>query len=257
MLALLSKLRGSSGSTGAVINTTEGESKVSDSLLSENEIDYEFRRTLLQSAIEVDVQMSKSDDLLQNPPRYTNEDERVIREALKQYEAEVVGMERRLLELQAAHVQDTREGDGLFAFIDRMISLDAPSTPDSRMVGSEVGNRFATPLRKNLLTTPQSGIKSRGIDFDAFPHTPTLEQLGISRAVLDLVGERSRVPSKGLQALQNSIVGTSEADYDFRNRPSMGASSGSISSNQCSLSFDFFSYHLLNPSVCSTKNDHA
>lgn len=242
MLALLAKLRGSASVSTPDIPAGK-DLKTAETLLSESEIDIEGRKALVAAATEVDSQLGKLEDLLHNPPRYTPQDEAVIKDAISQYEAEVKGMERRLMELQAAYIQDTQECDALLESVDRLLSA-APSTPThSLMRNNEYSekssiynpNRFATPLRKAAQQTPPSGIKSRGIDFDAFPHTPTLEQLGLSKAVLDLVGDR-RAPLKRKRFSQwfvNFVVssGLSDAENDYKSRNAFDSSSGSISSN--------------------------
>lgn len=72
------------------------------------------------------------------------------------------------------------------------------------------------PVQRQEFSKPNSprtpnGLKRNQFDFDAFPHTPTLEQLGISDNTLAIVGE-ARNKSKLAQA--------SDSDSDYRLSPS-------------------------------------
>lgn len=86
------------------------------------------------------------------------------------------------------------------------LSSSLSSFPSQERMGNNAENirkesitseGFATPISKKsvagtgVMTTPNN--KSNQINFDAYPNTPTIEQLGLSGAALELVRDSTNV----------------------------------------------------------------
>lgn len=59
-------------------------------------------------------------------------------------------------------------------------------------------------FKKPMMTPPAAASKRMQIDFDAFPSTPTLEQLGLSGQALALVGNES-VPRAAVASFSSDL----------------------------------------------------
>ena len=82
-------------------------------------------------------------------------------------------------------------------------------------------HNITSNLERQSPRTPKSALKKSIVDFDAFPHTPTLEQLGISEGALALMGE-GRAKSK--------LAHISDSDSDYKLSPSHSMAFSNINS---------------------------
>ncbi|PJF18482.1 hypothetical protein PSACC_01709 [Paramicrosporidium saccamoebae] len=227
MLALLAKIK----------STATIPSSAMDTLMTDDTPELDSKEQLLQLSEEVDRQLSKLTGLLNQTSAIAPEDRAVVMSITSEYSSELKRIDGALNDLQNS--LDPKQTDIL---LDRLndIIRPQPSTPMSTMDVTTEGSarrlsRFATPLRQRAMqSTPRSATRPEGIDFDAFPNTPTLEQLGLSKAALDVVGDRR----KGAMLLRN-YAGSSDMESDVSMpRNTLGSNSATMSSTHaCSINF--------------------
>lgn len=181
------------------------------------------RRELAAAAEALDRHVSRLAELVGESALILTEDERKA-------VAKTLDMQRALLggvaaQIAAAESQVSRGASA--ALIDELNVLlapakieAAPETPSDALAATPVRTANAAPRD----TTPTN----QAIDFDAFPHTPTIEQLGFSRGALDVVGEdRYRIRAIGAKRSIALRHDSSPATRPSPCAPSAGVSMGS------------------------------
>lgn len=170
-----------------------------DNSMMEDLTEVDPKETMLQLSMEVDRQFAKLTGLSQGAEGTTAEDKEVVMNIINEYASELASINSSLDELQQTCTEQARETEALLERFNRLLSPQ-PATPVTMTNSMDTDSakrsttRFATPLRHNIHSTPRSGHRRDSFDFDAFPQTPTLEQLGLSKAALDVVGYRRGKP---------------------------------------------------------------
>ena len=205
------------------------------------------RESLLALTEEIDRQLATLKAFLtEGAGSSTPQDQAVIASIMQEYSGELARVEADLGRLQEGGVEGSRQTEGLLRRLNGLVA-PLPGTPPSAAsaAGPATGSaqsdrrlsRFATPLRTvttaGSASTPRSVARSAtGIDFEAFPHTPTLEQLGLSKTALDVIGgERRRAAAGGLE--RHRAAAFSESS-DLGSEPSLPHSYSSHSASMAS-----------------------
>lgn len=185
MLALLAKMK-QSGTTPSL----EGSSMAEDIPETDPTEDW------LRLSTKVDQHLATLNSLTLGGATPSADDNAIVLSLIEEYATEINKLDASVDELQKACTEGARQTEELLFRIQNW-GQEHPQTPIQTTIGSPVNidtarrASFATPLRRPS-GTPKSAGKVQGIDFDAFPQTPTLEQLGLSKATLDVVGYRKR-----------------------------------------------------------------
>lgn len=186
---------------------------------------------LVQLSAEIDRQLTTLTGLLSGAASESLDDRQVVQNIVHEYSLELESLNGTLTGLEATQKQAKFETDALLARLNQLISRPSPATPQSSQSNATNGERpsskFATPLRVAIASTPKSAIRTNHIDFDAFPRTPTLEQLGLSKAALAVVKDHRH----GRSSLKNRVHPSSsdmESDLSMNLRHSFGSISASI-----------------------------
>lgn len=173
------------------------------------------RNDLLTLASQVDEQANKLRTLLQNQESsVAPEDAAVIDELVDAFANELEAIEAALLQVESTVASEERDAQQLLDSIKAWVQEQAHvpnsgplasgaspytipmlGTPPTSGPAVSMGSaKFMTPVRQQPLRgTPRAAASRRGsgiVDFDAFPHTPTLDQIGLSRGALEAMGYR-------------------------------------------------------------------
>ena len=238
MLSLLAKIR----NNGHMLASMDSDNVMSD------EAPVAAHTFLVQLSAEIDRQLTTLTGLLSGAASESLDDRQVVQNIVYEYSLELETLNGTLAGLENTQKQAKFETDALLARLNQLISRPSPATPQSSQSNAPNGerplSRFATPLRVAIASTPKSAIRTNHIDFDAFPRTPTLEQLGLSKAALAVVKDHrhgmiqspinGRLTDQiGRSSLKNRVHPSSsdmESDSSMNLRHSFGSISASIAS---------------------------
>lgn len=231
MLSLLAaaKIKGRAGANtasqanehGGMMEIDEGMRDAHNSSASSLPDATKAKDDLLTLAFQVDEQAHKLRTLLQDSASsVAPEDAAVIDELVEAFSNELEAIENALLQVESIVAGEEREVQQLLDSIKAWVQVQLPGSeqpasgvsphamsmlgtpPMSASLMSTGSGKFMTPVRQQQLRgTPRAAASRRGsgiVDFDAFPHTPTLDQIGLSRGALEAMGYRrqGRFPDK-------------------------------------------------------------
>lgn len=185
MLSLLAKIR--SGNHVLPSVSMESEDTMTD------EAAPDVRASLLQLSAEIDRQFATLTGLLSGVASESCDDRQVVHNIINEYSLELAALDRTLTDLEHVQGRASRDTEALLGKLTQLMTPHSPPATPSSSGPSGVRtqerrlSRFATPLRVAVASTPKSSTRANNIDFDAFPRTPTLEQLGLSNAALAVV----------------------------------------------------------------------
>lgn len=191
MLSLWAKIKSSAGDANA-----EGTSQLMD-IDEETTIGQGLNKAdLLILSRQVDLQYEKMNALL-NGGAPTSEDCVFVDDVVKAFNSELNDIEAILGNLESSITQKRQSTENLIQSIRQWLDGNSePSDPLTETIKSTPQtqerhfSKFLTPLRqpRTSMGTPKTSRRGSGIDFDAFPQTPTLDQIGISQNTLEAVG---------------------------------------------------------------------
>lgn len=159
--------------------------------------------SLNQSVIELDMQLEKFAQLqalqLNSCSNVPEEDAAAISHLIDEYSTQVSSFDERIKSIISVGLMKRKNTADILAAFEGLVH--GKIDEDKMVIDTPCAPENCTPQRINSISnlknvTPTIEQQQNGINFDDYPNTPTLEDLGLSRATLSLVGDRGFTKSK-------------------------------------------------------------